>query len=126
MRLYEPSNILRSSNRISELWEKSIKKYKKVQEWTKSLSGLSPLWAKNRKFMARSVIKGYQVLLTGAKKILDGDTEKRKEKEIAALELLNFTDYADLILAQEDTVCFHIIEEVKTKLINTEMQDQRG
>ena len=34
--------------RRPELWEKSDKKYKKVQEWTKIISGLSPLRMKNK------------------------------------------------------------------------------
>ena len=56
-----------------EVWEKYDKKYKKVQEWTKILSRLSPLRVKKVKwhlwtvkFMARSGIKGYHVLLKGA------------------------------------------------------------
>ena len=31
------------------------------------------------------------------------------------MKLQNKTDYNELILTQEDTVCFHIFEEVKTK-----------
>ena len=55
------------------------------------------------KFMAKSGIKGYHVLLAGVKKIWAGDADKTKEKEIAALKLLKFTAYSELILAQEDT-----------------------
>ena len=65
--------------------------------------------------MAISGSKGYDVQITGAKKILADDANKTKKKDIAALQLLNFTAYNDLILAQEDTVCFHIVEEAKTK-----------
>ena len=32
--------------------------------------------------------------------------------------MLNKIAYNELILAQEDTVCFHIVEEVKTKSTN--------
>ena len=65
------------------LWEdwnvdqKSDNKYKKVQYWTKRQSELSPFKREDRKllkwlgkFMARAGIKGYHVLLTGAKNIL--------------------------------------------------------
>ena len=65
--------------------------------------------------MAGTVIKGYHVLLTGAKTISADEKEKRKDKEISELKVLNFTVYNDLILAQDDTVCFHIIEEAKTE-----------
>ena len=62
--------------------------------------------------MTGAGIKGYHVLLTGAKKIPADDKYEILEKEIAKLKLLNFTAYNELILAQEYTVCFHIIEEV--------------
>ena len=70
------------------------------------------------KFIAKSEIKGYHVLPTGAKKIPADDADKTKEKEIDALKLLNFTAYNELIIAQEDTVCFQIIEEARTRYDN--------
>ena len=54
------------------------------------------------KLMARYVIKGYHVLITGAKKILADDADKTEDKEFSALNLLNFTSYNELILSQED------------------------
>ena len=48
-------------------------------------------------------------------KILEDDTDKIEEKEVSELELLNFTAHNELILAQEDTVCFQIIEETNIK-----------
>ena len=65
------------------------------------------------KFAARVVIKGYDVLLTGDNTILVYDAEKTKLKGFYELKLLNKTANNDLILAQEDTVCFHIVEEAK-------------
>ena len=47
--------------------------------------------------MARGGIKGYYVLLTGAKKILSDDTN---ESKFSALKLINFTAYNELIIAQ--------------------------
>ena len=80
------------------------------------------------KFMARSGIKGYHVLLTGVKIITSDDKDEtnyrkriREEKEITELKLLNFTAYNELILAQEDIICFQIVEELK-KAIRTEVQ----
>ena len=61
------------------------------------------------KFMARSEIKGYHVLITGAKKILADDADKTEIKHYA-LKLINLTAYNELILAQEDMVCFQMIE----------------
>ena len=61
--------------------------------------------------MARSGIKGYHILLTGTKKILADDADETQEKEISALKLVNFKAYNELILSQEDTVCFQIVEE---------------
>ena len=49
-------------------------------------------------------IKGYHVLLTGAKKIPADDADKTKEKYISSLKLLNFTADNELMIAQEDTV----------------------
>ena len=65
--------------------------------------------------MAKSVMKGYHVLLECAKEILADVRDKTKEKEVSELKLLKFTAYNELILAQEDTVCFHIIAEANTK-----------
>ena len=42
-------------------------------------------------------------------------TQTKKIKGVSEFKLLNKTAYNELILAQEDTVCFHIIEEAKTK-----------
>ena len=71
------------------------------------------MWSE--KFTERAEIKGYHVLLTGAKKIMVDDAKKTKEKEIATLKLLRLTSYNELILAQEDSVFFQIIEESKKK-----------
>ena len=65
--------------------------------------------------MARTEIKGYHVLLTGDNNIPAGGADKTQEKETSALKLLNFTAYNELILAQEYTLCFHIVEEANTK-----------
>ena len=51
----------------------------------------------------------------GDKKILADDADEKQEKEIYALKLLIFIAYNELILTQEDTVLFHIVEEVKRK-----------
>ena len=49
-------------------------------------------------------------------KILVCDAEETKYKGvIATLNVLNTTAYNELIIAQEDTVCFQIAEEAKTK-----------
>ena len=56
------------------------------------------------KFMARTRIKGYHVLLTGAKKILADDSDETKYKEVPSPKLINFTAYNELILAREYTV----------------------
>ena len=39
----------------------------------------------------------------------------KKNKEVSAIKLLNFTVYIEIILAQEDRVCFQIVEVAKTK-----------
>ena len=49
------------------------------------------------KFMARSGIKGYNVLLTGDTKNLE---DKTKEKEVSDLKFLNKTAYNELIPAE--------------------------
>ena len=67
------------------------------------------------KFMARYVIRVYNVLIIGGWKILEDDADKTKVKVISELNLINKTAYNELILAQEYTVCFQIVEEAKTK-----------
>ena len=67
------------------------------------------------KFVERYGINGYDVLITGDKNILEYDAYKTKVKEIYEMKLLNNTYYTDMILAQEDTVYFQVIEEVNTK-----------
>ena len=52
------------------------------------------------KFMERSVIKGYDILLTGDKKILTYDTDKTNIEGVSESNLLNKTDYNELILTQ--------------------------
>ena len=65
--------------------------------------------------MTRSGIKVYRVLLPGAKKIPADNTDETKLKETSSLKLLSFTAYNQMVRTQEDTVYFHIVEEVKTK-----------
>ena len=60
--------------------------------------------------MARSEIKGYHILLTGAKKFPADNADKREEKSVSALKLLKFTSYNELVLSQEDTISFQIVE----------------
>ena len=60
--------------------------------------------------MTRSGIKEYHVLLTRANKLPADDTDKTQEKDIYALKLLNSTAYNELVLTQEDTVCFQMVE----------------
>ena len=87
----------------------------------KRISGLSPLRVTKkkaymvRKFMEGSGIKGYHVLLRGAKKIPADDVDETQEKEISSFKLLNLIAYKELILAQEDKVCFKIVKEEKKK-----------
>ena len=50
--------------------------------------------------MARSGIKGYDVLLTDDSKITAYDKDKTKERGVSDLELLNKTAYNELILAK--------------------------
>ena len=65
--------------------------------------------------MEGSGMKGYDVLLKGVRKILEDHKYETKEKWFSELKLINKTAYKDLILAQEDTICFHLTEEAKTK-----------
>ena len=67
------------------------------------------------KFMERSVIKGYDILLTGDRETLSDNKGKTRDNRIMdALNLLNKTAYK-ITLTKEDTLCFQIIEESKTK-----------
>ena len=54
--------------------------------------------------MERYGIKGYDVLLTGDKKIPIDDPEEKKVKEVSELRLINKTTYNELILSQEKAV----------------------
>ena len=66
--------------------------------------------------MAGSKIKGYNILVTGNTKILVDDTEEIKEIGVTvSLNFLSKTAYNKIILSQEDTVCFNITEEARTK-----------
>ena len=56
-------------------------------------------------------IKGYYVLLTIYKTITDDDKDEIQDKEISELKLINITAYNELIIAQEYTIWFQIIEE---------------
>ena len=38
-----------------------------------------------------------------------------KQKKKSEIKLINFTAYNEIIFSQEDTLCFHIFEEAKTK-----------
>ena len=62
-------------------------------------------------FMARSVIKGYDVLLTGDKKILADDTDETKVTRNSESKLRNNKAYNELIIAHEDTVCFQSLKK---------------
>ena len=64
------------------------------------------------KLMARAIIKGYNFLIKGSNTIPADDEDKIK-KEFSGHNLFNFTAYSELILAQEEKICFHIIEEAK-------------
>ena len=65
--------------------------------------------------MARSGINIYNVIIKFDKKILADNTEETKSKVVSEFKLFNKTSYNELILSQEDTVCFQIVEEAKTK-----------
>ena len=85
------------------------------------LYGLSPIWVTkivymNGNFMAKYGMKLYHVLKTRAKKILADIVLKTKVKGVSTLKLVNFTAYNELILAQEEVLCFQIVEEVKKKV----------
>ena len=68
--------------------------------------------------MEISEMNWYDTLLTVDKKILEDGTDKTKYEVVTTeLKFVNKTAYNDLILTQEYMVCFHIIEEAKTKII---------
>ena len=61
--------------------------------------------------MERSVLKGYNILTTGDAGIpVDNEDETKDIVVTATLKLLNKTAYNRLVLAQEDMICFQIIE----------------
>ena len=66
-------------------------------------------WCKRPvKSMARYGIKEKDVLLS----------EEKKLQGFYELKLINKKTYYEIILAQEDTVCFNIVKEAKTKVNN--------
>ena len=79
-----------------------------------------------RKISTGAKIKVYHILLTGDKKILEYDTAETKEKIIFDLNFPNKTAYNEMILLQEETVCFKISEEAKVNIISTEKQEKSG
>ena len=57
--------------------------------------------------MAREGIKGYYILLTVDAEIPAGNADETKENGVTAtLQLLKNTAFNELILAQEDMICF--------------------
>ena len=62
------------------------------------------MWSGN--FTEIAVIRGYNTLLTGDKKILKYDTDQAKDKRVSESNFLNKTAYNELILAKEDTIYF--------------------
>ena len=65
--------------------------------------------------MERSGIKQCDTLLIGDKKIITDDAYATKYEWVTRLDILNKIAFNGLIISQEDTVCFKIIEEAKTK-----------
>ena len=64
-------------------------------------------------------MNGYNILVKGDTKILVDDTRETKDKGVTAtLNFLIKTAYNEIILAQEDTVCFQIIEEERKQSSN--------
>ena len=53
-----------------------------------------------RKFTARDLFNGYYFLLTGDRKNLEDDTDKKKVKGISELNFINKIAYNDLIVSQ--------------------------
>lgn len=64
--------------------------------------------------MAKYGFKGYNTLLTCDKKIPADDKDETKGKGVFGYNLINKTDYNEVISAQEHMVYFQIIEEAKT------------
>ena len=65
--------------------------------------------------MKRYGIERCDTLLIVYKKIITDDTYATKYEWVTRLDILNKIAFNGLILSQEDTVCFNIIEEAKTK-----------
>ena len=77
--------------------------------------------------MTREGIKGYYIFLTGDAETLEDNADETKDNGVtAALKLLNKTPHNKLILAQEDMICFQVIEESKKKKIKMVTQDKCG
>ena len=68
------------------------------------------------KFMKIALIKGCNTLLTDDNKIPSDEADKTKDESVTALKFINNIDYNEMIIAQEDTVCFQIVEEAKKKI----------
>ena len=70
------------------------------------------MWSE--KSMARSGIKGFNILIAVDMKTLAGNTYQNKYKVVTAtLKLINKTAYNELIIYQEDVVCFQIVKKKK-------------
>ena len=86
----------------SNMEEKSIRIIPFSVEWDKW-----DMWSGN--FLASACRLGYDIILrVNLKTLVDNKEEKTKEYTI--LKQLKKNAYNELILAQDDTVCFHIIE----------------
>ena len=59
-------------------------------------------------------------MLTYDREILKDGADEKKLKKVSELKLLSKTAYNELILAQEYTVCFKIVEETIKNLISME------
>ena len=63
--------------------------------------------------MARSGIKGYNILLRGNMDTMVNDTDESKDKGVTIVfKILDKTSYNKLILSQENMVCFLIFETI--------------
>ena len=108
------------------VWQKNTRNTKKYRMDEKSIRVVPFVGEKGKwrmwpgKIMARYGTKWYGVLLTGDRKILVNDSGKTKYEGVTELKLLNNKYYNELILSQKDTVCFQVIEEVRTKCIKYE------
>ena len=72
------------------------------------------------KFTERSLIKGWDILLRGGKKFLEDDADDIKDKGvISTFKNINKMDQNDLILFQEEMICFHTIEKIKNRKAKT-------